>query len=175
MVVIVIAIVLCGLIYLFFKRVKKYKDTSRIHCALCFGVLVPAVIFVLLWGMINPVESAVKDYEIVTMGDNYLLHGRWGIFGGSIDEKLMYSFYVRGDSGALLYQEVQADKVKIKEGDYKVAKYCLVEKRNCITKWKISFVGIPDNCEEAKYENKHYMFYLPEGSIEKGIKLDSHL
>jgi len=173
-----LTIIICIIVLLFlgFKWVSSDGDDSFDDyfivglCACGIGLVCGTIIALTGGAIAHTHNTEERTYSIVTMQDRPSIRGSWSLFGGSIHENMVYTFYVTKPDGTTTLEQIDANKVVLREDDVPNAVEIVnMKKENVNHLWFTTF-----NKEDWEWRVSYPIkITVPRGSIDRIIKLDA--
>ena len=158
----------------------RYDKPSRlgysIHGAI-WGFVIGTFVWIfasMIWTMefapdIEPHEC--WSFPIVASSDSTLTNGRWGIFGGYVNETPVYFYYRKYSDGAVRQGNIPARGTPIYQGEENA--HIKVLKTSCdpildddsMEKHNTFLWGFADMRGWADGANRHYEIHVPDDSV----------
>lgn len=147
--------------------VREYRRWDLASAAMCgfftlFASCAAALIISLVVGIVvyDP-DHYSYDFDVMAAKDGSAVQGRFGIFGGFIDEKPYYFFYREFNDGRIKQGRIPANDTAIYQ-DQENDAFITVHK----TRAGINFWGFSED-EEPTYE-----IHVPDGSVIQDVEFD---
>lgn len=129
------------------------------------GCIVGMACYCILGGMIGsvlPVDKVIKSNQICALTDNNSIEGRYYLYSGYINEKIVYRYVIETEIGKHV-EEIDSGRVYIKEGNYPpTVKHCSFVLKK---KWHYWFAN-------TSMMEDYYVFYVPESTVTGKYNID---
>lgn len=124
------------------------------------------------WHNIQECETpdiSVEKVELVNAKDNLSVKGSFSIFGGEVHGEFVYAYYTKNEKGNFVLNMIPAENTEISYLSEGEQPYLEITTK---TYYQLNTNNTPaTKCQE--YEEKSYVLYVPEGSIQEIFEFDA--
>ena len=174
-IILAIAIIGSVLYYIWQMRddwVRKYEQDGVIKSMIFFSIL-----FVFFSSMTLAVIHPGKYYteiekgyiNLISIQDSTSITGHFYTFGGTIDQKAVYYYYMQDDSGAIKMYHINAEGTSIYEDAPANTGYIEIDKEVVGKDWENQWRGWL--LYQHNLSLPSYAVHVPEGTVKRGFSL----
>ena len=156
--------IIIGLIVGFVIGTRDEGFAFGLFCGL-LGILIGIIAWFIVGGIIGctlPMKEITNEKQLCALSDSNSISGEKFLFSGYINEKLECRYVVNTDRGKHI-ESVDADKMYIKEGNYKPK---VVSHSDDFKSIGYYWFAVPWNSHEW------YEFYVPNGTVTSEYSID---